>query len=381
MIWDIFCRVIDNFGDIGVCWRLSTDLAGRGERVRLWVDDSSALDWMAPGATAGTWYGIEVLPWQLSTRPTELNTLAPADVWVEAFGCSISEEFIAFFANQAMTAPIAAKPPTWINLEYLSAEDYVERAHGLPSPVMHGAAKGWTKHFIYPGFSERTGGLLREEGLTQRQVLFIRQHSAQSWLTARGIEDTESLGKPSRLVSLFCYEPEGLPDLLDALAHDPHHTNCLLVTPGRAAAAVRALVGLEQRRGQLHISYLPELTQTEFDELLWICDLNFVRGEDSLARALWAGRPFVWHIYPQDDGAHVPKLHAFLDRIQASPFHRDLHNRWNGISTAQPGQQDSWARALANLTPWQQAASALKAELAELPDLTGSLLQFVNKNR
>jgi hypothetical protein len=21
--WDIFCRVIDNFGDIGVCWRLA----------------------------------------------------------------------------------------------------------------------------------------------------------------------------------------------------------------------------------------------------------------------------------------------------------------------------------------------------------------------
>ncbi|MEO7887531.1 MAG: elongation factor P maturation arginine rhamnosyltransferase EarP, partial [Polaromonas sp.] len=41
--WDIFCKVIDNFGDIGVCWRLAADLASRGHKVRLWVDDASAL--------------------------------------------------------------------------------------------------------------------------------------------------------------------------------------------------------------------------------------------------------------------------------------------------------------------------------------------------
>ena len=51
--WDIFCQVIDNFGDIGVCWRLAADLAARGHQVRLWVDDASALHWMAPQGAAG----------------------------------------------------------------------------------------------------------------------------------------------------------------------------------------------------------------------------------------------------------------------------------------------------------------------------------------
>ena len=32
MLWDLFCRVIDNHGDLGVCWRLARDLAARGER-------------------------------------------------------------------------------------------------------------------------------------------------------------------------------------------------------------------------------------------------------------------------------------------------------------------------------------------------------------
>ncbi len=93
--WDIFCRVIDNHGDLGVCWRLAADLAARGETVRLWVDDASALDWMAPGARQGTHPGVQVLPWRHPIDPTLLAALPVADVWVEAFGCEISPEFIA----------------------------------------------------------------------------------------------------------------------------------------------------------------------------------------------------------------------------------------------------------------------------------------------
>ena len=38
--WDVFCAVVDNYGDIGVCWRLSRQLAAEhGIAVRLWVDD------------------------------------------------------------------------------------------------------------------------------------------------------------------------------------------------------------------------------------------------------------------------------------------------------------------------------------------------------
>ncbi len=64
MHWDLFCRVIDNFGDIGVCWRLAADLGARGESVRLWVDDASALAWMAPQGSAG----VEVLRWTDGSR-------------------------------------------------------------------------------------------------------------------------------------------------------------------------------------------------------------------------------------------------------------------------------------------------------------------------
>lgn len=381
MLWDIFCRVIDNFGDIGVCWRLSADLARRGEQVRLWVDDNSALDWMAPGANHGQWSGIQVLPWQHSTDAKVLTGLPLSDVWVEAFGCDISDAFVTFFAGQCGPQSPQAKPPVWINLEYLCAEAYVERAHALPSPVMHGPAKGWTKHFFYPGFSARTGGLLREQDLAQRQRLFFQQHSKQSWLEAHGLTNKRDGDQESRLISLFCYEPVELGVLLQALCFDAKHTNHLLVTAGRATSAVQALMGQQQQRGQLDISYLPTLTQTEFDELLWLCDLNFVRGEDSLVRAIWAGKPFVWHIYPQDDGAHIPKLHAWLDRIEANPLTRALHDRWNGVTPTAPAPDELWPMALIELPAWHQTASGLREALWELPDLADSLLQFVHKNR
>ena len=33
LLWDIFCQVIDNHGDVGVCWRLARELAARGHTV------------------------------------------------------------------------------------------------------------------------------------------------------------------------------------------------------------------------------------------------------------------------------------------------------------------------------------------------------------
>ena len=155
LLWDIFCQVIDNHGDVGVCWRLARELAARGHTVRLWLDDLRALPWLAPGAWSGAFERIRVLPWPRSAQA--LAQLPLADVWVEAFGCELPAAFVArFAAEQAMPQPV------WINLEYLSAEDWVERMHALPSPVLAGPLAGRRKWFFYPGFTPAAGGLLRE---------------------------------------------------------------------------------------------------------------------------------------------------------------------------------------------------------------------------
>jgi len=156
-IWNIFCRVIDNHGDLGVCWRLSADLAQRGHAVRLWVDDASALAWMAPHGCEG----VELRAWP---NEAALQSLAHdaafqvGDVVIEAFGSELPDAFLTLMAQ--------GTSPVWMNLEYLSAEGYVARSHGLSSPVMHGPARGMQKWFFFPGFTPDTGGLLREPNLS-----------------------------------------------------------------------------------------------------------------------------------------------------------------------------------------------------------------------
>ncbi|MBY0466611.1 MAG: elongation factor P maturation arginine rhamnosyltransferase EarP, partial [Burkholderiales bacterium] len=118
-LWDVFCRVIDNHGDLGVLWRLSCQLAARGHTVRLWVDDASALAWMAPDGHPG----VSVHTWADSTHLSTLQKLAPADVWIEGFGCEIEPDFIANFINkESIESHFYSNLTTWINLEYLTAE-------------------------------------------------------------------------------------------------------------------------------------------------------------------------------------------------------------------------------------------------------------------
>ena len=377
--WDIFCQVIDNFGDIGVCWRLACDLAQRGQNVRLWIDDASALQWMAPHGCAG----VQVLPWG-GALPNQTEQAAPADVLIEAFGCEIAPETIAASARHIKARGLKypqLKPPVWINLEYLSAESYVERCHRLPSPVQHGPAAGWTKWFFYPGFTAATGGLLRELDLAERQASF----DVAAWRSAHlAAINTDAAVPGERWISLFCYEPPALAALLEQLSHADTPTQ-LLVTPGRASAAVQAVlevkkgeikhqIGLQpfkHGRYQLSISYLTPCTQSAFDELLWACDVNLVRGEDSLVRALWAGQPLVWHIHPQHDNAHHDKLHAFLDWLEAPPSLRQFHAVWNGIESAPLPVLDN-----ATLLAWRDCVRSARTRLWAQKDLSTQLLGF-----
>jgi uncharacterized repeat protein (TIGR03837 family) len=401
--WDIFCQVIDNYGDIGVCWRLATQLAQRGQQVRLWVDDASALAWMAPQGCAN----VRVLPWADGAQTYATLLAADAEnglvgnVLIEAFGCTIAPEVIAAYAINTWTMQQRGlKTPVWINLEYLSAEAYVARSHGLASPIMSGSAKGISKWFFYPGFTTGTGGLLRAPDDVVQAGAAQDAHAA-TLTPALSRTRLRELAQPDRTtpplplagegwgegsddqranqqhISLFCYEPAALSQLLNQLA--AHAQPCSLhVTAGRATAAVKQLFqkknadkSIQILRKQLSISYLDWIPQAAYDQLLKRCDLNFVRGEDSLVRALWAGQAFVWHIYPQADGAHAAKLHAFLDWLQAPPDLREFHAVWNGLSDAPLPTID--------LTAWAAVAQAARTRLLAQDDLVTQLLAFVTQ--
>ncbi|MEN9630000.1 MAG: hypothetical protein RJA10_3228 [Pseudomonadota bacterium] len=340
--WDLFCRVIDNHGDLGVCWRLARALARRGHVVRLWVDDANALAWMAPESEPG----VVVKAW------TDDAPDAVGDVVVEAFGCDPPAAMVATMARRQPA-------PVWINLEYLSAERWVERSHGLPSPTRWGL----TKWFFFPGFTAATGGLLRD-GDTQRPP---EGPDGRQWLACQGWSARED----ERVVSLFCYPNPRLQAWLQALAVQP---TLLLATPGPAQDGLRAL----RAPPAVRVLELPWLPQPVYDTLLRSCDLNLVRGEDSFAQALWADAPLLWHIYPQHDGVHAGKLHAFLDlylaSLQPGPAAavRQAFLHWNGLADN---------LALPDLASWARAHQAFSRGLLAQDDLATQLTRFVTAKR
>lgn len=283
---DLFCRVIDNLGDAGVCWRLARQLADEyGWRVRLWIDDVTPLAGLRPGIDPAlddqTADGVRILRWSAASRDVE-----PSDVVIEAFACDLPSPFIAAMA-------VRDRQPVWINLEYLSAEDWVRSCHGLASPH---ASLPLRKYFFFPGFTSGTGGLPRE-----------REFPLPA---PREIEDELT-------VSLFCYKSLALPRLLDAWA-DGNESIVCHVADGLPRQQVEEWakrefpVGSMIERGPLQLAAAPFVSQSAYDARLAACDLNFVRGEDSFVRAQWAERAFVWQIYPTPEEAHFVKLDAFL---------------------------------------------------------------------
>jgi uncharacterized repeat protein (TIGR03837 family) len=368
--WDIFCSVVDNYGDIGVTWRLARQLVVEHAcSVRLWVDDLRAFERMCPEIDVHLdeqWQeGVEVRFW-----PTEWRDTASADVVIAAFACQLPPEYM-----EAMAA--SARAPLWMNLDYLSAEEWVVGCHRLPSVKF----KGVQKYFFFPGFRPGTGGLLREAGLLEQRQAFQQDAAAQrQFLQALGVFATEG----ARLISLFAYENAGLGRWLDVLSSDVRPTH-LLVPEGRILGDVQRWLGVEglvagdvHQRDALTVQVLPFVRQEQYDRLLWCCDFNAVRGEDSFVRAQWAGRPLLWHIYRQDEDIHLDKLDAFLALYTAalSPAaSAALIALWQAWNTDGDMAQ-AWKMLLEHWPEVNQHAQTWCLEQGLQADLATALVQF-----
>lgn len=360
---DIFCNVIDNYGDIGVSWRLARQLTNEfGLNVRLFVDDLSSFAKLCPEADPGLdaqrCRGVEVRLWHKI-----FSDVAPAELVIDAFGCALPASYLA-----AMTAQTV-----WINLEYLSAEDWVEGCHKLPSPK-----PPLIRYFFFPGFTKKTGGLLIERDLlASRDAFFGNQELQRGFWRALGIAMPSA---DTLKISMFAYENDALAGLFDAWAFGEKPVLCL-VPEGRILPQVVRYFGgagvVDYSRGNLQVRIVPFVEQERYDELLWACDVNFVRGEDSCVRAQWAGKPFVWQIYPQHDAVHWDKLQAFLSlydsalTADAALSVRGLWQIWNGgISTGQ-----EWAAFAGALGELNRHAVVWAQELSQ-NNLALNLLDF-----
>lgn len=373
--WDIFCAVVDNFGDIGICWRLSRQLvAEHGIAVRLWVDDlhsfqrlCSAVDLLQARQQIE---GVEIWHWQSAVNWSQIP---PAAVVIEALACTIP----AAYQQQMAAMP---DKPVWLNLEYLSAESWVEDCHTMASPQPMLAL---TKYFFFPGFTAQTGGLLRESALLSRLDAFVQDRQAQQHFWRQlGLADAHLF---QRRISLFAYSHQQLASLLSCWQGANSTTLCVIPTGPLVEQVLQLLPELSLDRsttfGALTIKILPFLPQPDYDLLLSACDINFVRGEDSIVRAQWAAKPFIWQIYRQEEQAHLQKLQAFLQRYTAGWPQAltnaivNFHHVWN---TEQP-LQATWQELEQVLVELPAKNLLWRNKLESHGDLASNLVRFVEK--
>lgn len=370
--WDIFCKIVDNFGDIGVCWRLARQLHHEhGIQVRLWIDDLNIAKQLIPALHAAKRTQlidhVTIAAWDADTRFEQA-----ADTVIEGFGCELPAAYMALM--QPDTA--------WVNLEYLSAEPWVEGFHA------HNSKRGHlTRHFFFPGFTTATGGLLRERGITETNQKFAGSRQLQADFFRQlnlAADETDTALK----VSLFSYPHAPINDLLSAIADSDKKTVCYVpatsILPKLAEFFSKASIsaGDQLIRGSLTVHVLPFLSQPGYDKLLASCDINFVRGEDSWIRAIWAGKPFIWQPYLQSEDTHHIKLQAFLDLFYSGcnePAQKAayaMHRQW--LSDALPCAV--WQDYLNNLGAIAAFDLQQANMLASLTDLASNLVIFIEKS-
>ncbi|MFZ6819896.1 elongation factor P maturation arginine rhamnosyltransferase EarP [Undibacterium sp. Ji22W] len=373
----LFCKVVDNFGDIGICWRLARQLEQEHQiTVTLWVDDLVSFKKICPEidikAEQQDIHNIRIRHWRDQDGQFDVNDIA--NIVIEFFGCDIPPAYIATMAR-------CQPPPAWINLEGLSAEEWVEGCHTLPSSHPQYPL---TKYFFFPGFTPKTGGLLREKNLAQEHLEFNQVTQTRSaFLTSLGVSAKEL---DTFTISLFCYPHAPVEQIFETWKSGAEAITCL-VPVGVAKEVIEKFLqqeakpGAQAMRGNLSVRIIPFVPQHDYDKLLWSCDLNFVRGEDSFVRAQWAQKAFIWHIYPQDESLHHKKLRAFLERHTASSAASQAFSlAWNDASST-PDWLGLWTDLRRDLPDIRGQSALWRQQMQDIGDMTSNLLSFINAKR
>lgn len=353
---DIFCRVIDNFGDAGVMWRLARALHAEGFAVRLIIDEPGTLKYLAgclqncPTEKIGEAEGITVCLWEKDWDEGAC-TLQCADVVIEGFACRLPPDY---------QHRMSQRKPKWFNIDYFSAEDWIEGCHLVPSID---PTSSLVKINYFPGVTPASGGLIIEKDYEKEKATFKNNHP----------KNGNSLN-----IFFFAYPYGPIEKIAEALEQLGRPINLHL---SQCEAGLLLNKTLEQSDHlRMRTTLLPFVAQKDFDPLLWQSDIVFVRGEDSAARAMIAGVPFLWHIYHQDDDVHMVKLRALENRFK--PYFKDgrLFNTWCDLQEMMNQGQfnaQSFKTLICSLKDWHEASEAFARDLRQMGSLSEKLSQII----
>ena len=339
---DIFCEVIDNYGDVGVAYRLARELKRiyPNKELRFIINQTEELNLIKKNDD------IIVIDYKDVDKIEQ-----PADLVIETFACNIPE----IYMDKALKSS-----KLMINLEYFSSEDWVDDFH-LQESFLGGNLK---KYFFIPGLSEKSGGIILDKEFLDRKNKV--QENREYYLKQFNIDEKYDL-----IISVFSYE-KNFDNFLKTLQKLDKKVLLLLLSEKTQKNFIKYFDNNDYY-DKIKAVKLPFFTYDKYEKLLALCDINLVRGEDSFVRALLLAKPFLWHIYPQDENAHIIKLESFLEKY--CPNNKELKETFINYNI----NKDNFSYFFENLDKIKKYNEKYADYLIENCNLMNKLINFIEK--
>ena len=365
----VLCKVVDNFGDIGVVWRLCCQLLNQikkenlTSKINLIVDDLASFNKICNSVDFSKSFQvideINIYNWndeKLCYDEFSKNDGENLSVILEVFQCGrpLWMEKILFEEKLNRTVQI-------IMIDYLTAEKYAEDFHCLQSLTRSSKVE---KVNFMPGFTNKTGGLIIDS----------------EW---------KNLSEYNNNKTLLCFTYDRNWDALANACKKSKNIKNVLLAPGKGFESLKKSFSCNfVKDSNLKIEELCFMNQNEWDKMLKNCGVLFIRGEESMSRACLSGIPFVWHAYPQSDEYQLVKVRALLERMAVhfkSEDFKIIENVWILINSPENEvSQKEFENAITlffeNIENLVYGFREFALDLRKNGDLCSNLMTFI-KNR
>ncbi len=364
----ILCKVVDNFGDIGVVYRLTRNLITHYPEVSVnlivqGLDSFNKINnKINPALPIQELEGFTVFDWDnfdFCYKYFSGKNNSHLQVILECFQCGRPDWMEKILFEDELTHIVNV-----IMIDYLTAEDYAESFHCLKSLTRR--AKVQKVNFM-PGFTNKTGGLIFDTS------------------------DTLVKADTANPVMFFCYDADWrvLVNALNKFCKD-FGPNDILVAQGKGHDSFcKAYDELcKDEAASFKVIDLPFMNQQKWDLQLQNCSFLFIRGEESLSRACLYGIPFVWPAYPQSEEYHLVKVRALLSKMEPFFDKSDfsiIKNAWESINSINSDIdkgfiEESLFNMLKNQKKMQEGFRNFSLDLRKNGDLVFNLMTFIHKN-
>lgn len=301
--YNIFCKVIDNYGDFGICFRLAKQLVSEyHKKVILWVDNEIILQKFLlvnnkEIQQINSKYNQNLM-FKVWTKLNIINSLNNSkninnSIIIEAFCCDLDCELLDYINKENSNTII-------ISLDYLGLEKWILDCHLLPSFLSN--YKYIKKYFFFPSYLQNSGGLICENYIKHKNFF------------QNLVEKNQNFNQTFKISLFFYQQPQLLLTFINAINYlaTQHNINIEINFCDLSNENINIIQNYNFC-SLVKCNFIHFLSQNDYDTLLQNCHINFVRGEDSLIRSFWSNNLFIWQIYPQENNLHLQKLNDFLN--------------------------------------------------------------------